>query len=405
MTARTTEDDAKATYRLWLVLFAVTMVQVLATFASLTIPAIAPAVSADIGVPVEFVGFQVAIIYTGSSAISTVSGFLLRRWGPARVSQISLALCGGGVALAALPSLAAAALGSLLLGFGYGMTNPAATQALIRLTPRRQRNLVFSIKQTGVPFGGMAAGLVAPRAAEAFGWQSAPLIVAVCCIVFVLVLQPWRERWDSGRDSSARLDASAFAAMAMIWRSPALRWLSIGGFTYAFTQLALSTFAVTILVVEAQFSLVAAGTVLAAIQAAGIVGRVIWGWIADRWGIGEPIIIVMGVMNVASALVMLSIGPDWPVWAVYFFFVAFATSALGWTGLFITTTVNRTDPANSGAVAGGIGAPVYAGVIFGTAVLSALAEAMGSVSNTFAVVAGVVGLGLIAFVFARRAPA
>ena len=387
---------------LWLVLFAVTLIQALATFASLTIAAIAPAVSDGVGVPVEFIGFQVAVIYTGASAISALSDFLLRRWGPARVSQISLALCGGGVALSAVSSVPVMALGALLLGFGYGMTNPSATQILMRLTPHGARNFVFSVKQTGVPFGGMAAGLVAPGAAETFGWQAAPLIVAAGCAILMFALQPWRNRWDADRNPDARLDAGAFAAMSMVWRVPALRWLSIGGFTYAFTQLSLSTFAVTILVVEAQFSLVAAGAVLAAIQAAGIIGRVAWGIVADRWGIGDTLLIIMGVMNLAGAFAMVWIGPDWPVWAIYFFFVAFAASALGWTGVFISSTVGHAPREQSGAVAGGIGVPVYAGVIFGTAVLSALADAMGSVSNTYAVVMGVVTVGLIAFVMARR---
>lgn len=395
-------DSPTASRRLWLVLFAVTMVQALATFATLTIAAIAPAVADGVGVPVEFIGFQIAVIYTGASSISALSDFLLRRWGPARVSQISLALCGGGVALSAVPSVPVMALGALILGFGYGMTNPSSTQILMRLTPNHARNLVFSIKQTGVPFGGMAAGLVAPGATEAFGWQVAPLIVAVCCVIAIFALQPWRNRWDADRDSGARLDASAFAAMSMVWRVPALRWLSIGGFAYALTQLSLSTFAVTILVVEAQFSLVAAGAVLAAIQAAGIVGRVAWGLIADRWGIGDNLLILMGVMNLAGAFAMIWIGPDWPVWAIYFFFVAFAASALGWTGVFISSTVGHAPREQSGAVAGGIGVPVYAGVIFGAAILSALADAMGSVSNTYAVVMGVVTVGLIAFVMARR---
>jgi MFS family permease len=395
-------DEVRSTRTLWLVLFAVTMVQVLATFASLTIAAIAPAVSDGVGVPVEFIGFQVAVIYTGASSISALSDFLLRRWGPARVSQISLGLCGGGVALSAVPSVPVMALGALFLGFGYGMTNPSATQILMRLTPTHARNFVFSVKQTGVPFGGMAAGLVAPRAAETFGWQMAPLIVSVCCVILMFALQPWRNRWDKGRDPAARLDAGAFAAMSMVWRVPALRWLSIGGFTYAFTQLSLSTFAVTILVVEAQFSLVAAGAVLAAIQAAGIIGRVVWGLIADRWGIGDNLLIIMGLMNLAGAFAMIWMGPDWPVWAIYFFFVAFAASALGWTGVFISSTVGHAPLEQSGAVAGGIGVPVYAGVIFGTAILSALAEAMGSVSNTYAVAMGVVTVGLIAFVMARR---
>ncbi|MBO22978.1 MAG: MFS transporter [Rhodospirillaceae bacterium] len=395
-------DEIRSSRALWFVLFVMTLVQMLATFAALTLAAIAPAVAEGVNVPVEFIGFQVAIIYTGASAISALSDFLLRRWGPARVSQISLALCGGGVALSTLPSVPVMAIGALLLGFGYGMTNPSATQILMRLTPNGARNFVFSVKQTGVPFGGMAAGLVAPSAAETFGWQSAPLIVAAGCVVLIFALQPWRNHWDTGRDPAARLDTGAFAAVTMVWRVPALRWLSIGGFTYAFTQLSLSTFAVTILVVEAKFSLVAAGAVLAAIQAAGIIGRVIWGLIADRWGIGNTLLTIIGVMNLACSFAMIWIGPDWPVWVIYFFFVAFATSALGWTGVFISSTVGHAPRAQSGAVAGGIGVPVYAGVIFGTAVLSALADAMGSVSNTYAVVMGVVAFGLIAFTMAHR---
>ena len=145
-----------------------------------------------------------------------------------------------------------------------------------------------------------------------------------------------------------------------------------------------------------------ASAVLAAIQAAGIIGRVVWGLIADRWGIGDTVLIVIGVMNLAGAFAMVWIGPGWPVWAIYFFFVAFAASALGWTGVFISSTVGHAPREQSGAVAGGIGVPVYAGVIFGTAVLSALADAMGSVSNTYSVVMGVLALGLVAFVMARR---
>ncbi|HCP00164.1 MAG: hypothetical protein CL573_04020 [Alphaproteobacteria bacterium] len=395
-------DKIHSTRALWFVLFLMTLVQVLATFAALTLAAIAPAVAVDIEIQVEFIGFQVALIYAGASAISALSDFLLRRWGPTRISQISLGLCGGGIALSAVPSIPVMAVGALILGCGYGMTNPSATQILMQLTPNRVRNLVFSVKQTGVPIGGMAAGLVAPGAAEAFGWQAAPLIVAASCVILIFTLQRWRNLWDTNRDPTARLDASAFAALAMVWQVPTLRWLSIGGFTYAFTQLSISTFAVTILVIEAQFSLVAAGAVLAATQAAGIIGRVIWGLIADRWSIGDRLLIIIGMMNLAGAFAMIWVGPEWPVWTIYLLFVAFAASALGWTGIFISSTVGHAPREQSGAVAGGIGVPVYAGVIFGAAVLSALAETMGSVSNTYAVVMAVVAFGLVAFTIASR---
>ncbi len=269
---------------LWFALFAVTLVQGIATFASLILAATAPVVAADIGVPVEFVGFQIALVYTGASLISTVAGFLLRRWGPGRVSQISLVLCGAGVALMAVPSVPVIAFGALLLGFGYGMTNPSGADILMRITPAHRRNMVYSIKQTGIPLGGMLAGFVAPPIAEVYGWQTTPLIGAGACLLVALALQPWRRGWDTARDPGARFDSTAFSAMTIICRIPALRWMGLAGFNYAFIQLAISTFTVTILVTEAQFSLIAAGAVLAAVQAAGVIGRVVWGWFADRRG-------------------------------------------------------------------------------------------------------------------------
>ncbi|MEL0012521.1 MAG: MFS transporter, partial [Alphaproteobacteria bacterium] len=199
-----------------------------------------------------------------------------------------------------------------------------------------------------------------------------------------------------------RMDSTAFNAIRMIWQTPVLRWMGFAGFNYAFIQLAISTFAVTILVTEAEFSLIAAGTVLATVQVAGMAGRVVWGWLADRWGIGDELLIAMGIFNVAGAVMTMWIDPAWPVWAIYLFFVAFAASAYGWTGIFMTSTVNRAPPAMSGTVTGGIGAPVYGGVIFGTAALSVLADAMGGVANAFAIVAVLACLGALALGRVRR---
>ena len=50
------------------------------------------------------------------------------------------------------------------MGFGYGMTNPSGAELLMRITPKRRRNIVYSIKQTGIPLGGMLAGAIAPSA-------------------------------------------------------------------------------------------------------------------------------------------------------------------------------------------------------------------------------------------------
>jgi sugar phosphate permease len=72
--------------------------------------------------------------------------------------------------------------------------------------------------------------------------------------------------------------------MALLWRFPQLRWLSVASMFMSGVQLCLSSFAVTMLVQEAGYGLVAAGVMLSVAQGAGVAGRIAWGWIADRFG-------------------------------------------------------------------------------------------------------------------------
>ena len=62
----------------------------------------------------------------------------------------------------------------------------------------------------------------------------------------------------------------------MLWRLPALRWLSVTTFFYSFVQLCLGSFLVIMLVEEIGYTLVAAGMLLSVTQGAGVIARVIW---------------------------------------------------------------------------------------------------------------------------------
>lgn len=393
------------TRTLWLLLVATTLVQVLATYTSYTIAAIAPDVAAGIGVSPELVGYQVSLLYTGATLSSTTAGFQLRRWGPVRVSQASVAFSVTGACFAMWPSLATIGVGSLIMGLGYGMTNPAAAHLLMQVAPARKRNLIFSLKQTGVPLGGVAAGLVSPPISQAFGWQWALALAAAIGAVLIVVLQPLRRRWDADRDPEARLDQQLFDGLLIVLRSRYFRWVSANGFFYAAVQLSLGTFIVTLLVTETGMGLVAAGVVLAVVQAVGVGGRVLWGWLADRFGNGQRIIVLIGIVSAAGAAITTTVDATWPQLAIYALFAAFGAAALGWTGVMQAEISNASPAGQSGAVVGGVSAPTYAGVIFGPAAFSLAFAAIGSYADTFAIVALFALAGMACILIAGRSRA
>ncbi len=67
---------------------------------------------------------------------------------------------------------------------------------LKRFTPPAHRNLVFSIKQAGVPLGGVLGGLAIPPLIESMGWRLAAVVVAAVCIAATLLTWPFRSRID-----------------------------------------------------------------------------------------------------------------------------------------------------------------------------------------------------------------
>src|SRR6478735_11901745 len=155
----------------WIPLAITLAIQAMVAMAMLTLPAMAPRVAADVGISAAYIGLYIAVAYAGAMGASLASGTAVARYGPIRVSQISLVLCAAGLALCAVPFVPVIALGALLVGIGYGPVTPASSHLLARTTPAHRMSLVFSVKQTGVPLGGALAGAIVPTLQFGFGWQ------------------------------------------------------------------------------------------------------------------------------------------------------------------------------------------------------------------------------------------
>ncbi len=383
------------------VLAVTTAAQALVALAMLTLPAIAPEMARDLGVPARLVGWWISMAYGFAMLTSLMGATTVRRLGAARSTQIALLLMAAGTLANAVAWLPAVTAGAVLVGLGYGMTNPAASHLLARSTSPANRNLVFSVKQTGVPLGGTIAGLMAPPLTIAFGWQAAPAAVALFAVALVAAIVPGRAGWDADRDPSAPLRAQPLEGLRQIWRSPALRGLSLSGFAYAAVQLSLSTFLVTMLVADLGWSLVEAGVLLSAVQVVGVVGRILSGVAADKAFGGRLTLAGLGVTTAAFAAATGLMEADWPTVAIYAVLVLYGAAALGWNGVYLAEVAHAAPADQIPRVTGASLFFTYGGVLVGPPAFAALQGMIGSYTATYAL-AAVPALAGVALLLRRR---
>ena len=384
-----------------LVLFVTTMVQALVTMNVVIPAAIAPEVAQAHGVPSSLIGLQIGLVYGGAMILSTLSGTSVRRWGAIRTSQTALILSAFGGAMMAMPSLFALIPGAMICGFGYALTNPPASHLLTRVSGGRGRNLLFSIKQTSVPLGGIAAGVMAPPVALTFGWQTALFVGAVTALIFAMAIQYIRATWDADRSPSISLRRNPASDMGIMWNDPRLRLFAFSAFCYSAVQLCLTTFAVTMLVTDLDFGLVEAGLVLAVLQVAGVTGRLWWGWLADKISDGNAVLLAIAVLSTATALVTTQLTPGTERLVVYGLLAIFSFGAVGWNGVAMAEIARLAPQGLISTATGAVLVVTFAGILVGPPVFTGLHSLIGDYTLTFGMFALISAIGG-GFVLAAR---
>jgi MFS family permease len=379
----------------------VTAVQVVATMGILIPAAIAPELARTLDLPVSMIGFQVSLAYVGATLMSLCGGLVQRKLGAVRANQIAATAIGLSLLIIAIPHVEALFVGSLGLGIAYGMTNPAASHLMMKIASPTNRNLIFSVKQTGQPLGGVVAGLMAPPIAVAFGWQWSLMVGAFLALSTVLLIQPLRAKLDGDRDPTTKFRGAVFRDVSLVLRIRELRLLALAALTFSGVQLALMTFAVTMLVEDVKFDLVLAGVGLAVIQIAGVVGRLGWGVIADRNGDGRKTLLFAQSLSVVAAVATAFLSDSMPLVAVFGILFLFGMSAVGWNGVFMAEIGRLAPEGKIGSATGGVLVPTFIGVMMAPLVFSAIHEVTATYTMSFAVLALVTMTGMVPILMMR----
>ena len=375
----------------WWPLLLTLVIQAMVAMALLSLPVVAPVVAQTLQVSPALVGLYVSVTYAGAMVATLMGGATVARMGAIRVSQWGLVLCALGLLLCAVPWLPSMVLGAVLIGLGYGPITPASSHLLARTTPAHQMSLVFSIKQTGVPLGSMLAGAVVPPLALLGNWQLSLVAVAVVCLLCAGVSQSLRAELDSDRQPDTRIRwGSLIEPIRLVLAHRALLTMASCSFMFSMVQLSLTTYLVTFLHDDLSDGLGAAGLALSVTQLGGIGGRVVWGYVADRWLGARRMLLLLASMMALGALASAFLTTDTPQAVVIAILVGFGASAIGWNGVYLAEVARRAPPGMASMATGGTLAFTFLGVVVGPPMFGALSGLFGTYR------AGFVGLMVMA---------
>lgn len=376
-----------------------TVQQSLATLGRSTVPLIAAAIVVDLAIDPALVGVYLAIgSFAGFVTTMGCGGFILR-YGALRMTQLGMAMLGFGLAVTTLGWLPLFALGAFVGGLGQAISTPSSSHLLGRLSPRHLAPLVFSIKQTGVPVGLMAAGVVAPWIATVADWRTALLVIAGLCFVTVVGLQPLRGRFDTDRDPQQPLSPADIGAnVTSVVGDPALRTMCLAMFSFVGLQSLFTGFFVLYLVRGLGYDLERAGLVFAVAVAIAVPARIFWGWLASRFVRPATLLAWLGVCMAGAAVLTASMSPVWPLWATTAVACTLSVTAVSWHGVLLAEVARLSPPGRIGATTGAVLAFGDAGALCLPLLFSGALSLTGGygsgfvIGGTLALVVGVLGL-------------
>ena len=365
------------------------MIQSFGTMCGSAGAVVAVQASADLGVKSTSIGIYTAFLYIVAMVSGLAAGGLLARFGVIRTCQGLLLACGGGLVLiAAVPLWPMALAAAVLIGLASGPLNPAGSRILARHSPARWRPLVFSIKQTGTPIGGMLAGLLLPTLMALYDWRIAVAAIALLPLAVLFGLQLLRSDLDDDRDPTFPVNlAGIINSLRVIVTDKPLSTLVMAGFLYTFVQMAILTYIVIYLEEANGLPTEFAGGIFAIIHGSAIPARVFWGAIAGRLLSSWVLLGLIGILMSISIVAISFFSPDWPFWLIALVAILLGVSTNGVLGLLLSEFARMAPSNKIGEVAGGGQFFLFFGIVSGPPVFGAIVEFGGGYETAFHLIA------------------
>jgi nitrate/nitrite transporter NarK len=126
-------------------------------------------------------------------------------------------------------------------------------------------------------------------------------------------------------------------------------------------------------------------------QAFGVVGRIVMGWIADNVASSTATLACLAVLSAAVTVLFGLVQADWPVWSLMALAAVAGVTVSGWNGVQIAEVAHRSPRGLVGETAAGSVILVFASNMLAPVAFAAFVAATGRFDVAF-VIAGACSL-------------
>jgi MFS family permease len=240
-----------------------------------------------------------------------LAGWFVDRFGPRRLMIAGIIVAG--IALAGLGSVSTLPwfyLFYMLNALGYVCGGPLPAQVIVSRWFMKSRGKAMGLVYLGIGFGGAAAPWVSAFLYRHYGWQASLkalglLVIVMALPLVVMMKEPPARAVDQTRAGSGMKNAL---------RSPAL-WLIIAGSMCSIAAVSGAQQNLKLLLsLDRHFGQNTSAQILSLVLAFSIVGRILIGWMADRFP--KKYVMLLIYLLVAMALPFLFLGQSLAMIAV-----------------------------------------------------------------------------------------
>lgn len=319
----------------WRILIAALTVQVTISIVTQGFPALVPFARFDLHLSRAAAGLFATIQNLGTMIALLPAGWAVDVLGERRV------LVAGGIATGALtiaasfaPSFALLLPILIVIGFAGATPTPAGSSAIIGAFTSRNRGLVMSIRQTGIPIGGAVAALLLPFVASLSGWRHA-LVVAGALAIGGAIAGAVLLR---GRDDVARAPSTS---IGQSYRGVATRdatYVGIAAIFLTLGQFVLVSYIALYLIEDWHLSVALGSLFLVAANVGGAAGRMLWGTVSDHvfGGVRRTPLIVVSLVAAAGFVALAALPNTTPAVLAVLLVLVLGATVIGWNGVYIT---------------------------------------------------------------------